>query len=103
MTNRIFTSSAPPPRASGAARLAGFSIYISGTRNWWNGDLCFHDISTTLLNTNNDMHFFCTAPFEGRYVTIYNDRNSTGATYPDSYSKESILELCEVKVEGENS
>ena len=94
----FFVSTASELNNSGAARLAGFSIYISRSANWWNGHLCFKDTSTTPLQTNNETHFFCTSPTEGQYVTIYNDRNST--VKPAHYSATAILELCEVKVEG---
>ena len=84
ITRYFFTAS-----PSVAANLAGFSIFISNTPNCWDGKLCFDDTSSDLLDTRQEMHFFCNNTLEGRYVTVYNDRN-VSVMYPAGYSTNAI-------------
>jgi hypothetical protein len=66
-----------------------YYIYISDTfeeQHPNSGDLCFHDQQNGYANTLQNI----TCYYPGRYVVIYNQRNSSNA----------FLELCEVEVYG---
>ena len=73
----------------GADRLDGFYIYISDTFNAQqpnSGHQCYHDQQSGHPSTLQNI----TCDYPGRYMVIYNQRNSAVA----------ILELCEVEVYG---
>ena len=77
-------------------RFAGFSIYVSHSKERENSDLCYKDGPdlpplnfTTICNTT------------GRYVLFYNERYN-GVDYPAGYETLTnvFTELCEVTVYG---
>nr|XP_022311454.1 multiple epidermal growth factor-like domains protein 10 isoform X3 [Crassostrea virginica] len=79
-------------------RFAGFSIYISNSKDWTESSLCYksgHQLpplnsTTTLMKS-------------GRYVIFYNERLD-GVTYPEDYVSGTVFtELCDVIVHGCNT
>ncbi|XP_069128376.1 uncharacterized protein [Argopecten irradians] len=78
-------------------RLAGYQLYISNTTSSpQHGVLCYHDTSSTRDAVQLNVTHQC--PSVGRYVTVYNSRNTP--TRYDWYDTYAVLELCEVQVWG---
>ncbi|XP_069126601.1 receptor-type tyrosine-protein phosphatase alpha-like isoform X2 [Argopecten irradians] len=78
-------------------RLAGYELYVSNTTiSPQDGFLCYNDTSSTEAAVQLNIIHQC--PYVGRYVTVYNYRNSPKRYgWYDNYA---ILELCEVLVFG---
>ncbi|XP_069128342.1 uncharacterized protein [Argopecten irradians] len=84
-------------RGNSQYRLAGYQLYVSNiTSSPREGVLCYEDTSTTLAAVQLTITHQC--PYVGRYVTVYNYRN-TPKRY-DWYYDYAVLELCEVQVWG---
>ncbi|XP_052696249.1 uncharacterized protein LOC128174859 [Crassostrea angulata] len=82
--------------------LSGFSVYVSDTTDWRLGNLCYqHDIEQPL---NNTVTIDCFT--SGRYVTIYNSRKNTDASFVSEFAYINICELnitgCNIGFYGEN-
>ncbi|XP_061165645.1 scavenger receptor cysteine-rich type 1 protein M130-like [Saccostrea echinata] len=75
--------------------MAGFQIFVSNSKDWWRGHKCFH--YTDITAPPSVMNVTC--PNHGRYVTFYNERN-TSEVYPLTYSKFAYVQLCELEVFG---
>ncbi|XP_062610173.1 uncharacterized protein LOC134271954 [Saccostrea cucullata] len=75
-------------------RFAGFSLYISDNPMKEDGVLCYKN---TLPLPPLDFNTTCIG--HGRYVIYYNERLD-GVTYPLGYESSSLIELCEVNVQG---
>nr|XP_022311206.1 uncharacterized protein LOC111116503 [Crassostrea virginica] len=75
-------------------RFAGFSLYISNTRDRTSSSLCYKDGPEL-----PPLNFTTTCTLSGRYVIFYNERLD-GVTYPAGYEVEANIytELCEVIV-----
>ena len=78
-------------------RLAGYSLYISNSStSKTDGYLCYHDkgpeLPTSVLLNVNCNHL-------GKHVIFYNERDEAGST-PKGYSREAIIQLCHVEVNG---
>lgn len=76
--------------------MAGFQIFISNTKEWREGHLCFHHSDMTAPTSVMNV----TCPIHGRYVTFYNERDAS-VVYPFTYSKFAYVQLCELEVFGE--
>ncbi|XP_021350115.1 cell death abnormality protein 1-like [Mizuhopecten yessoensis] len=76
-------------------RFGGYQVYQSNTSDWRNGYLCHKDITSTSAALSLTPQINCTG--SAQYLTIYSDRRSGGLSW---YSKNAILELCEVEVYG---
>lgn len=74
----------------------GFSLYISNTTNKDDGVQCFRDSIYTRATIPNPFNIKC--EYYGRYVTYYNNR--THPPYPNDYSVQAQVALCEVEVNG---
>ncbi|XP_069126487.1 cell death abnormality protein 1-like isoform X2 [Argopecten irradians] len=84
-------------RDSYQLRLAGYELYVSNTTvTPRDGILCYQDTSTTEAAVQLNIIHQC--PYVGRYVTVYNYRN-TPKRY-SWYNDYAVLELCEVLVYG---
>ncbi|XP_052693913.1 angiopoietin-1 receptor-like [Crassostrea angulata] len=75
----------------------GFSVYVSNTTDRLQGTLCYKDDNFT--RDSIPAVFTTTCPVHGQYVIYYNERLQ-GVTYPDGYSKNVDIGLCEVEVYG---
>ena len=78
-------------------RLAGYALYISNSSTSKTGGyLCYHDkgpeLPTSVLLNVNCNHL-------GKHVIFYNERDEAGSN-PNGYSREAIIELCHVEVNG---
>ncbi|XP_062581865.1 sushi, nidogen and EGF-like domain-containing protein 1 [Saccostrea cucullata] len=73
--------------------LSGFSVYVSDTEDWRSGTLCYqHDIQQI---PHNNVTVDCVT--YGRYVTVYNAKNTT--SFPN-VSDFSYINICEIEVKG---
>ncbi|XP_069128373.1 uncharacterized protein [Argopecten irradians] len=78
-------------------RFAGYQLYVSNTSSTpLDGVLCYKDMSSTEADVQLIVTHQC--PYIGRYVTVYNSRNTL--TRYDWYDNYAVLELCEVQVWG---
>ncbi|XP_061192647.1 multiple epidermal growth factor-like domains protein 6 [Saccostrea echinata] len=75
-------------------RMAGFSLFISNNTQIQDSHLCYKD-----GNELPPLNFSTMCPKYGRYVFFYNER-SKGVKYPDDYQVLTLLELCNVVVDG---
>ncbi|XP_062577836.1 multiple epidermal growth factor-like domains protein 10, partial [Saccostrea cucullata] len=85
----------PEHRDRQIGRFAGFSLFLSESRERKNESLCYKD-GPGLPSLN----FTTTCTGYGRYAIFYNERS--GGEYPDGYRETSYTELCEVIVKGCN-
>ena len=77
-------------------RFAGYSLYISNLSiSKTDGYLCYHHEGPNLPLAYQDVN----CNHLGQYVIIYNERNKT-VTYPATYYKFAIIELCKVRIYG---
>lgn len=75
--------------------LSGFSVHLSNTVDWKSGTLCYqHDITQPL---NNIVTIDCFT--SGRYVTIYNSRNNTDASFISEFA---YINVCEINITGKH-
>lgn len=73
--------------------MAGFAVYVSDTRDWKSGALCYeHDINERVEN-NVSIDCFTT----GRYVTIHNSRNGS---FHSTLSSFAYINICELNITG---
>lgn len=76
--------------------MAGFKIFVSGSKEWQTGHECYHH--SDLTAPPDVMNVTCAT--HGRYVTFYNERKAS-TVYPLTYSKFAYIQLCEMEVLGQ--
>ena len=76
--------------------MAGFKIFVSGSKEWQTGHECYHH--SDLTAPPDVMNITCST--YGRYVTFYNERKAS-TVYPLNYSKFAYIQLCEMEVFGQ--
>ncbi|XP_062571458.1 multiple epidermal growth factor-like domains protein 11 isoform X2 [Saccostrea cucullata] len=75
-------------------RMAGFSLFISNSTQKQDGHLCYKD-----KNGLPPLNFSIICSGHGRYIIFYNERFD-GVTYPEGYESKTLIELCDVVIEG---